>query len=65
MRLKIWKPHAIYDAKQQYKKAAKYYQAAYKSVDITGDINLAQLYLDGKGVKLGSDTAKQALAKLN
>lgn len=47
----------IYDAKKEYTKAAKYYKAAYASGDITGGINLAQLYLDGNGVKKSTTKA--------
>lgn len=47
----------IYDAKKDYTKAAKYYRAAYKSGDITGGINLAQLYLDGHGVTKNTKAA--------
>lgn len=54
----------IYDAKKNYKTAANYYQAAYKSGDITGGINLAQLYLDGNGVKKDTTAAINIYKKL-
>ena len=45
-----------YEAKEDYKNAAKYYEAAYNTGDITGGENLARLYLEGLGVE--QDAAK-------
>jgi TPR repeat protein len=54
----------IYEAKKNYTKAAKYYQAAYKTGDITGGISLAQLHLDGNGVKQSTSDAIKIYKKL-